>query len=380
MKTQQSNKKVWIGIILLLVIFVASSFFIQSKQPVKYPPYLSDSPSPTGVKAFYTYLKNETGAVQRWSRTPNRLPKEKENQLLIMVEPFFIPESDEMKAYEQFMEAGNTILLFQENPEGMFGLSTDYGAFEQTDDDDDRVYTQYARNLDVTVKGMHRLQSDSRDQILFADHAGPIALKRTFGDGQLIVSLGPEWITNRKILDKDNVPYIISLLNEGGADAYLFDEYVHGGKGFTAQLTVYPLAFMLFMFQCGILAILWLWYKGKRFGPIFIPREATVRFSDEGVQALAAWYMRGSRYHDSLVIQADYVKHALQERWYIPYHKEWPQIGPLLELKWKRVPKAEIQPFLTGLSTVLTKEKISKQEYLLWSKRLNRLRSEVEDH
>ncbi len=36
-------------------------------------------------------------------------------------------------------------------------------------------------------------------------------------------------------------------------------------------------------------------------------------------------------------------------------------------------------PFLNGLTNILEKEKISKQEYLLWSKKLDRLRKEVED-
>jgi hypothetical protein len=38
----------------------------------------------------------------------------------------------------------------------------------------------------------------------------------------------------------------------------------------------------------------------------------------------------------------------------------------------------EINSFLTGLINILEKEKISKQEYLLWSKKLEELRKEVE--
>lgn len=137
--------------------------------------------------------------------------------------------------------------------------------------------------------------------------------------------------------------------------------------------------FLLLLLQGGLLTILWLWYNGKRFGPIFTVREETVRFSDEGIRALAAWYMRGRRYHDSLEIQADYVKLSLQERWRIPYRLEWRELPVYFERKWPQLPKAEIHSLLNGLADILEKEKISKEEYLLWSKKIDRIRKEVED-
>ena len=50
--------------------------------------------------------------------------KQSENQLLVMVEPYFIPNNEEMEAYKTLWRAGNTILLFKENPKGMFDLKT----------------------------------------------------------------------------------------------------------------------------------------------------------------------------------------------------------------------------------------------------------------
>ena len=78
-------------------------------QPKDYPAYVSDSPSPTGVKAFYTYLNKEMGSVNRWTHPPNLLPASDENQLLVMVEPSIIPDTEEMEAYIHFMKTGNTI-------------------------------------------------------------------------------------------------------------------------------------------------------------------------------------------------------------------------------------------------------------------------------
>jgi hypothetical protein len=138
------------------------------------------------------------------------------------------------------------------------------------------------------------------------------------------------------------------------------------------------MGFLVLIFQGILLLLLWLWYKGKRFGPLLSEREEWVRFSDEGIQAIAAWYVKGRRYQDSLHIQADYVKLLLQERWHVPYSKEWQDLTPYVERKWLKMPVRELKSFLTGLADILNQEKINKQEYLLWSRKLEELRNEVE--
>ena len=96
-------------------------------------------------------------------------------------------------------------------------------------------------------------------------------------------------------------------------------------------------------------------------------------------KALAAWYIRGHRYHDSLVIQADYVMTLLHEHWRISSHNEWKDLTIQFERKWPHISKEEIHTLLNGLTKMLQKSKVSKQEYLLWSKKLEMIRKEVEE-
>lgn len=369
----------WIGLTVLLLLFILISFFIYSQKPKSYPSYVSDSPAPTGVKAFYTYVKNEIEA-KTWSYSPDLLPKEESNQLLVMIEPFFTPDQKETKAYIDFMEAGNTILLFKNNPKGMFEINT--RPFEEspaTSKDIMSVTNQNHVSFKAEMNSFIRLYPTDKDQLLLNDAAGAVALKRTYGQGQLIVTIAPEWITNGNLLNHDHLPLILSLLDEAKPQNILFDEYLHTGKSTAGQLAVYPMWFLILLLQGTLIMILWLWNKGKRFGPIFTPREDTVRFSDEGIQAMTAWFIRGRRYQDSIRIQADYVKHLLQEHWRIPYSKEWRDSISLLEKKWKQMPSSEINSFINGLEIILEKEKLSKQEYLLWSRKLDRLRKEVNE-
>lgn len=377
MQNQSSNKKLWIVLSVLLLLFLLLSYFFQPKRPEPYPDYVSESPAPNGTKAIFTYLKEETGNVKRWSKTPNRLPENEKDHVLLMIKPNAVPNSEELQEYKNFMEKGNTILLFMESPDSLFDLGLEPVEEAQ---ESEAIFDEAGKKYEAETSFSQRLVTNPGDRVLLYDEAGSIALKRPVGDGQLIVSIFPEWLQNEEILKKDHVELVVSLLNEANGDSFLFDEYIHKGKNSGGTAAAYPMWFILFLVQGAILAAIWIWHQGKRFGPIYSPREETVRFSDEGIQALAAWYMRGQNYHDSLVIQADYVKLLLQERWHIPYRKEWKEIAGQLEHKWGMgITRIELDEFLAGLTEVLQRRDLTKQEYVLWSKKIDRLRKVVEE-
>ncbi|NLP52786.1 DUF4350 domain-containing protein [Bacillus sp. RO1] len=373
-----TKKKGWIWLGILLVLFAICSYFVLSQNPEEFSPYDSESPSPTGLKAFYTYLENEIGMVNRWEQSPNLLPDKERRQVLLMVEPYFTPDTKTMESYIDFLEKGNTILLFKNNPKGFFDIRTTFveSMFpEQTIDDAGQ--TNFVGDIYSPV----RIEPGGEDEILLSDQLGDVAVKRKYGDGTLIVALTPHWLTNQEILKKDHLPLLLSLIQEEGLNndtIILFDEYNHGDIG-TSSIDVYQDWFLLLLFQGMLVAILFLWKQGKRFGPILQPREETVRYSDESLRALAAWYLKGNAYQDSLSNQAEYVKYLLQERWGIPYSRDWKECAVFLHKKWKAKEDGKIDLFTYQLTQVLAKKKITKQEYLEWSKQLDTLRKEVEE-
>ncbi|WP_160722818.1 DUF4350 domain-containing protein [Bacillus sp. USDA818B3_A] len=374
----QSKLRGWIWFLVLLLFFLNVSYFAYQPKPEPYPDYVTSSPSPTGVKALYTYLKKEK-EVKTWNHSPTLLPKQERQQMLVMVGPAFTPEKKIMKSYIDFMKAGNTILLMQSNPKGMFNVETDFiPTVPSQSDKPKKIEDPHHHTYRAEVQSDVRIRTDKNDDILLFDQQGAIAVKRAYGDGQLIIAITPEWITNDKLLKEDHLALSFQLFNQGNPNSLMFDEYIHAGQNESTVLTVYPMWFLVLIFQGILLLIFWLWYKGKRFGPLLKAREEWVRFSDESIQAIAAWYLRGRRYQDSLKIQADYVKLLLQERWQVPYNKEWRDLTPYFERKWIEMPVHEIQTFLSGLAGILSRENINKQEYLLWSRKLEKLRNEVE--
>ncbi|MGG4166590.1 DUF4350 domain-containing protein [Rossellomorea vietnamensis] len=370
--------KRWIPLVGILGAFIVIGVFLSPEKLKEYPAYVSESPSPTGIKALYTYLENEGDAISSWSLSPDRLSKKESGQLLIMAEPFTVPDQEEMEEYEDFMRRGNTILLLKDNPKGMFDIKTevigDDPLLPLVRDGEGNTYKT------DTLSGV-RLEEDAGDTILLDDVDGTIAYSTDVGQGQLIVSTTPAWMTNGMILEKDHLSLILLLLREGGADdgTILFDEYLHGGESGASLATLYPQWLLLLLLQLAIFTLLGLWMLGKRFGGILVPREEMVRFSDERIKALSAWYLKGKQYKASLLIQSDYVRLLFQERWGIPTSKEWEDLKEPLERRLRTVSEKEIASFLMGIKGVLNKERISKQEYVMWSKRIELLRKEVED-
>ncbi|WP_284037792.1 DUF4350 domain-containing protein [Neobacillus sp. 114] len=371
-------RKGWLWLFILVTVFVLFNYFTFTPNPKVYPNYVTESPSPTGTKGFYTYLKKEMSA-KSWNHSPSLLPKNKEQQLLIMVEPRNFTEKEEIAAYNDFMKAGNSVLLLARDPDSLFDLKTKRIEEDLPPSETWKIYGKEGKAQKAEVLSLVRLQPHNGEDTLLHDKYGPVALKRAVGKGQLIVAITPEWITNGKILKNDHLPLLVSLVNESHSKTVFFDEYVHGEQTTSTFLSAFPKWFLLLMLQGILIAFIWLWNKGKRFGPIVVPREEMVRFSDEGIRAISAWYLRGRRYQDSLLIQADYLKQLLQERWQVPYHKEWQDILGYLERKWTGIQTNEIHLFLQELAMILDKNKITKQEYLLWSKKLDQLQKEVEE-
>src|SRR5699024_7647991 len=374
----RTSKKTWIWLIVILLLFITVSYFLVSKKPKEYPGYVSESPAPTGTKAFYTYLDNTVDKTDRWEHSPDFLTKQDNNEILLMIEPFFVPESVRMREYTDYVQAGNTIILFKNNPDGMFDVSTNPVMLQE---DEARIITdQQGEEYKAIVPSPKRIEEEKGDEILLEDETGVLALKRPIGEGNLIGVNSPNWLTNDYILDENHLELIFKLLQtEEAYSTVLFDEYIHGGGHAPSTSALYPKWMLVLAMQLIVFMLLWLLYKGKRFGPVRIPREEMVRFSNEQTSALAAWYKKSKRYRDALELQADYLKLLLQEKWGIAYQRSWQDCSELLAKKDKQMSEEGAQRFTYDLTNLLNKESVNKQEYLAWSKKLDWLERRVEE-
>ncbi|WP_163539424.1 DUF4350 domain-containing protein [Gracilibacillus sp. YIM 98692] len=369
----RSSNKIGIAFVLILV---AVSYFSTSQTPEEYPAYLSASPSPTGTKAFYTYLDKEYQVTKETS-LPSDIT-EKQNTIRLLLNPPLFTDQSIQKSYIDYMKDGNTLAIWKNNPDGLFNIQSDYVEelvnIDQTTVETDSSSYQALSSIPV------RIQMENEDHVLLKDEYGPIAIERSIGDGKLIVALEPDWLTNDWITKEGHVALIFNTLPLDHEKHIIFDEYsYYTQEGLQAQFNLYPNWAYVLLFEGILLTILWLWYSGKRFGAIIQPRDEMVRFSDERLKALSNWYLKGKNYHASIQYQADYLKDRIKEQYGIPYHKSWIERLSAIENK-VTSSNHELRQVAEELETLLHRDSLLKQEYLIWSKRLDRLQKEVESH
>lgn len=375
--TFQKHKKTWAWLAAGLLLFMGFGYFVSTDQPDDYPSYLSESPAPTGTKAIYTYLENNHDQVKRWKNQPQLLTGRDEDQLLLMIQPFLMLDDLQVDEYVAYMEAGNTIMLLSDNPKEWFDVSVKTATSDT--EEISKVWDMDNKEWEALIDSQVRLAKETRDEVMLEDEQGIIAMKRSVGDGELIVVNSPDWLTNESIIQNNHLELYLSLFETDHTySTILFDEYIHGLDKGSSPATLFPKWLVVFTLQLALLTLLWLWYRGKRFGPVRVPREETVRLGHEKTSALAAWYLRGKRYQDSLAIRADDLKIRLQEKWAIPYRKNWKESGELILQKDNRYSEKGIRSFVEGLTYVLNKESVNKQEYLAWSKKVDKLKREVD--
>jgi hypothetical protein len=374
-------KKKWkIGalpiLILLFILFFAFGSLLIPNKPTEFPPYIANSPSPTGVKAFYTLLENQYEQVQVWKRPVEQLPSNIDSQLMIMIEPDTMLNRDEQGFYKEWMEQGNNILLITEHPEGYFDIETDL-----TDAASQKIKTVHSdkRAFEAEIATNARLILGSKDTGLLKDRFGPVGMTRTYGEGKLIVFLAPEWVQNETILKNDHLEILLQILEQSNTNYIWVNDYIHGFQSKFAILEAYPGWFLLLFAQVALLLLLWLWSKGMRFGPIETPREFVVRFGDERIIAQANWYKRGEFYQEALGQQIEYLKLIIQEKWAIPANisnQDFAEITarrlPLDKQSWWKENWTEIHH-------LSMEQKVSHKQFLMWSKTIDDMRKEVQE-
>lgn len=370
------GNRIWLWTALALLLFIGIGFLLSGEQPKTYNKFLSTSPSPTGMKAFYTYMQDEQADIDRWYGQPSKLPKASHKQGLIMVGPYFRYQEEEEQRYKGWMEQGNTILLMKQDPVGYFGTKIEY---TEPSTEASKLKGKNGETYEAHVPGNIRLRLQNGDEELLSDDQGTVALKRSFGKGELIISLQPEWVTNGAILNQDHMELSLFLVNQTNASSLLVDEYGHGQDNLPTYLTVYPQELLVFMLQLAILTILAIWIRGKRFGPVYLPREAEVRFGDERLRALAAWYMRSDFFNESLSIQEQYVRYAVSERWGVSIKHSWKEIFEVIQSRLTEDQVTKWKEWVPQLQHVRQNERWSKKEYVTWSQKLDHIRKEVQE-
>lgn len=363
--------------LILFCLFIGLGVLLVPRQPTRFPDFVAQSPSPTGLKAFYTLLKNNIPNTGIWEKPVQALPQGASGQLMIMAEPTNPPSPSELTQWIKWMDSGNQVWLIMRNPQGFFDLKT-RPAKTSGQTGTLQGFDAWQVTYQASIQSNVRLIPQAQDHVLLKDQAGVAAISRKYGKGELTVLLAPEWLTNDSILQHDNFKLIMPFVTRSKPRIIWFNDYIHGYSNLPSILGVYPDWMLILLAEFSLASLLWLWYKGKRFGPLRTPREAMVRFGDERIHALAAWYEGEKFYQQSLSDQLEFLHQALQARWGISANLRGQDF---LEAAAKHIPANRRDRWLGNwqqLQAALSEPKISPQVYLKYAQLLDEMQKEVE--
>ncbi|MNH99762.1 hypothetical protein D3C73_525410 [compost metagenome] len=261
------------------------------------------------------------------------------NQVLIAIQPSGLSKAEQAKMLN-WLEQGNDFILFQQHPVGWELFPIDDVAQVKVNNQPLAIQKlnedgSIQADLQAVVAAATRLKEVGQSQVLLKDDQGILSSRAKVGQGSMTVVLAPEWLMNAKIMEHDQFELIWPLFGKDW-DAVWVDETHHGYRTQPGLLAVYPAWLALASVQLGLVLLFWLWRRGKRFGPVYTPREWTVRRGDETLQAVAGWYERLGYRTEALGHQQQLLRQLLWERWGLSpsadvaeaaqaAHARWPQ-------------------------------------------------------
>lgn len=367
-----AQRKQLITLCAALLLFIGLGYLLLKPEPVDYPAYLSFSPDHDGTKALRLLLDEKDISIKEWRQSSRFLP-EVSYQTLIMIEPRTL-EPGEQESLRAWVERGNELILFKQAPE-------DWTEFAIAEIERQPSYTNQANPIyhaageeagQAVVQSGYRLQASAGMEPLLSDQLGIIAAQTTLGAGKMTVFLTPEWLQNEHILQEDHFALLWPSLLATNPMIWI-DEYHHGYQQNPGLMAVYPAWLLWITAQAALAVVLWLWWKGKRFGPVYVLREWRIRRGDETLLAIAGWYERRKLAKDAYAYQERYFRHLLQEKWGLSTQAEDDQIVEVARQHWNEAKANQLAELLQQLAGHKTAKRYPDKQFMVESRKIGEL-------
>lgn len=368
-----SEKKSILLFLSLIGLLIIASFYLAEPALEEYPAYRVDSPAPDGTKAFYQSLETLSVPVERFTKHPNQLEVDGDTALFLFGPPILM-EQHLIDHYLNFVDRGGTIFIVTDQHTELFPFNIEPVSLLDESGSINVDGELYQAELNSWI----RLNASADDQILITDDYGVIALSKSFGSGEIIQMIEPSWFTNELILVKDHLEIIASVLSDKDFDRLYFETYHYLTGTKLTVLDITPDPILLLGMILITLVVMYLWLKGKRFGPALSLREQEVRFGDERIRALANWQIKGRNFHEALMTQVNFLKLTIFERVGIPTSTDMSDYQQVLQRLLVDYTDKSIKEFIDQLEAVLDSGHVNKQEFLEWTKRIDQIQRRVE--
>lgn len=372
------NKR-YAALLVCAALFIGIGLWVAKPAVKDQPPWLSFSADTDGLKGWRELVESGQSRTGEWKLRWERLPAGS-NQLLVVAEPLGVgPE--EWTALKSWVRAGNHLILLDRNPDSFFGFETaetegpDAAAADGEDKSGNSGSDESApvpveapllsgrSGLTALALSPVRINPGKGDEVLVSDKQGVLASRMKVGSGSAALVLEPEWLQNGEALKASHLDLMWPLFAEERTSV-LFDETHHGYGVKPGLFAIYPVWLLLVSIQLAAALALWLWLKGKRFGPVHVPREWTVRRGDETVRALAAWYHRSGLMEEALEHGRQRLRQLLAQRWGLGPDTSPAQAAAAARSRWSAEDARRLEQALQPLPLPSGRGKAARQEFM----------------
>lgn len=358
-----SLRRYRVGIAIAILLLLVCGWLLVEPQGQDAPPYVSTSAKPDGLKAWTALLEEKGNRVKAWKQPMRVLPNGK-GQALVVVEPLHMTANEQEELFS-WVKEGNDLIVFQEEADGWetFQLST----FRLEDDENTQEKNIKGPMLTEGQYGIpqtsYRIHSSSAVEVLLYDDQGILAGRTQVGEGSVMLFLVPKWLTNESILDHSHFEAIWPYFQKKWSVLWM-DEYHHGFQEKPGWLAVYPGWLIAGMVQVGLALLIWVWWQGKRFGPVYTLREWTVRRGDETLLAVSSWYEYRNLAKDALLHREAFLRQLLFDHWGVHRRADRAEIVRVAKTKWNSTDVEKLSRLLERIEQAKAEKRYTSKHLL----------------
>jgi hypothetical protein len=296
---------IWTGVILLPLIVVLALLSDEEEDSGIPTTYSAQS---SGAKAAYLFLKEEGYDVERWERSPQELPTDPVNTVLVLAAPNGLPRKEEKDALQVFLSRGGRILAT--------GFSAVWFLPKMNAVPEPipaAVWREYQPELlsPITRAGTIRMSPESHwgdptlGELVHYSHQGKgIVVSYKVGEGEVIWWAASTPLSNAAIGQAGDLALLRNSLagsTDLGEMKILWDEYYHSHHDAgSSYIAIAPLQYAFL--QCVLIFAAVMFTFGRRNAPIRPGIEPSRLSPLEFVQTLGNLYRRANATRTALEV------------------------------------------------------------------------------
>jgi Domain of unknown function (DUF4350) len=286
------------GVLLVFTVALALLGSAPESQSGQVPSTYSAEPG--GARAAYLLLQELHYKVSRWERSPAELPRDQDDAILILANPWEPPTKEELKGLQRFVENGGQVIFTGARIKTYFpkakiipgSPTSEWTTFSA---DVPSIYTSGAPK--IVLQTNTTWLEPSADQLpLYGEEQSPVILSWRVGKGRILWWAAATPLTNAGISREGNLNFFLNAVSTSSAGEkqgmrIYWDEYFHGERtSLWSYVEKTPVSWGLL--QVSILGLFVIFTFSRRSGPTVLPPAVSRLAPLEFVDTLGGLYER----------------------------------------------------------------------------------------